>query len=117
PGVEAGLSIPADPRVAAVCRELEKEPSHPGSLSEWAARIGVSERTLQRAFIKGTGLSFQQWRNYARMSRALELHSRGYRVLDVAMELGYSSESAYSQAFKQFYGYPPGKLKTKKAGV
>ncbi len=58
-------------------------------------------------------MSFQQWRNYARMSRALELHSRGYRVLDVAMELGYSSESAYSQAFKQFYGYSPGKLKTK----
>lgn len=114
PRVAAGLPIPDDARIAMVCRALEADPSDGRTLAEWAAQAGASEKTMQRIFVRLTGLSFQQWRNHARMTRAIELHSLGRRMLDIAVELGYSSEGAYSHAFRQFYGYSPGQLKRKK---
>ncbi|AZG07530.1 AraC family transcriptional regulator [Pigmentiphaga sp. H8] len=114
PRVAAGLPIPEDARIAQICRALEADPSDGRTLAEWAAQAGASEKTMQRIFVKLTGLSFQQWRNHARMTRAIELHSLGRRMLDIAVELGYSSEGAYSHAFRQFYGYSPSQLKRKK---
>jgi AraC-like DNA-binding protein len=62
-------------------------------------------------FREQTGLSFQQWRNFVKMTSALELHRRGGRLIDIAVELGFSTEGAYAQAFKKFYGYPPSQLR------
>lgn len=117
PRVAAGLPIPQDARIAMVCRALEADPADGRTMTQWAAAAGTSEKTMQRLFVKLTGLSFQQWRNHARMARAIELHNQGRRLLDIAVELGYSSEGAYSHAFRQFYGYPPGQLKRKKAAA
>lgn len=122
PREAAGVPIPDDPRIALICRALERDPADTRTLAEWATQAGASEKTLQRAFLRLTGQSFQQWRIHARMTKALELHRQGYRLLDIAVALGYSGEGAYAHAFRQFFGYSPGRLKkrgfaSKSAGV
>ncbi len=115
PRVAAGMPIPDDARIAAICRALEIDPSDVRMLSDWTREVGASEKTLQRAFVKSTGLSFQQWRTHARMTKALEMHRSGFRLIDVAVAVGYSSEGAYAHAFRQFYGYSPGRMKQRPA--
>lgn len=117
PRAAAGMPMPVDARIARICRALETDPADRRTLAEWAREAGASEKTLQRTFLKLTGLSFQRWRMYARMTRALALHGQGWRLLDIAVALGYSSESAYAHAFRQFYGYPPGRLGRVGAGA
>ena len=95
---------------------LEIDPADARMLGDWARQVGASEKTLQRAFVKSTGLSFQQWRTHARMTKALAMHRCGARLLDVAVAVGYSSEGAYAHAFRQFYGYSPGRMKPRSTG-
>ncbi|MFM0549591.1 AraC family transcriptional regulator [Paraburkholderia sediminicola] len=109
-----GIQIPDDRRIAAICRELESDPSIGKSIEAWARDAGASEKTIQRAFVASTGQTFQQWRHHVRMTRALELHARGMRLLDIAVSVGYATEGAYSQAFKKFYGHPPSLLRSRK---
>lgn len=116
PRVGTSVRIPDDRRLAAICRALEHDAAVDRSLEQWAAEVGASAKTLQRLFISQTGMSFQQWRNHARMTRALELHMSGMRQLDVALSVGYASEGAYAQAFKKFYGHPPSLLKRRGRG-
>lgn len=110
PFMPSGIAIPDNKRIARICREIEHDPANARSLDEWAREVGASTRTLQRYFNASTGMSFQQWRNRVRMAKALELHAGGARILDVALAVGYSTEGAYAQAFKKFYGYPPSRL-------
>jgi AraC-like DNA-binding protein len=44
------------------------------------------------------------------MTKAMEFHAQGMRLIDVALAVGYASEGAYAQAFKKRYGYPPSRL-------
>lgn len=107
----SAIRIPDDHRIEAICRALEQNPGSAKTIDDWADEAGVSSKTLQRYFNTATGMSFQQWRNQVRMAKALELHAAGLRIIDVAMAVGYSTEGAYSQAFRKFYGYPPSRLR------
>lgn len=110
PGMSPGIEMPEDRRIFAICREIERDPGNVRSLPEWAHEVGASTKTIQRLFLASTGMSFQQWRNNVRMTKALELHAHGMRLLDIAIAIGYATEGAYAQAFKKFYGYPPSRL-------
>jgi AraC-like DNA-binding protein len=105
------LRIPDDKKLRTICRAIERDTSIDRSLEDWAVEVGASTKTLQRLFLAETGMAFQQWRNHARMTRALELHMSGMRELDVALAVGYATEGSYAQAFKKFYGHPPSFLK------
>jgi AraC-like DNA-binding protein len=102
-----GVEIPAESRLNSICRAIEANPSDRRSLRAWSRLVGASEKTLQRLFHLHTGLSFQQWRTFARMARSLELQRRGLRLIDIAIEVGYANESAFAQAYKKFYGHSP----------
>jgi AraC-like DNA-binding protein len=105
-----GIEIPNDARIARICREIEKDPSGNKSLPAWAREVGASEKTIQRLFATSTGMSFQQWRSRVRMTKAMEYHAQGLRLIDVAVAVGYATEGAYAQAFKKHFGYPPSRL-------
>jgi AraC-like DNA-binding protein len=109
--IDSAIDIPHDRRIATICRAIAQHPGSAKTINDWANEAGVSSKTLQRYFIAGTGMSFQQWRNQVRMAKAVELHADGLRIIDVAMAVGYSTEGAYTQAFRKFYGYPPSRLR------
>ncbi|MFG1947180.1 helix-turn-helix transcriptional regulator [Nonomuraea sp. NPDC048826] len=91
-----------------VVRELSHNPGESVRLDEWAARLHVSVKTLQRDFEREFGMSYSQVRTKLRLrtSRVL-LESRP--VTEVARRVGYSSPSAFITAFVKEYGYTPGR--------
>jgi len=103
------LHLPAarDPRLARVTEALGAEPGDSRTIDEWARLAGASGRTLSRLFLKDTGLGFRQWRQQARLLRALIWLAEGRAVTTVALDLGYDSPSAFIATFKRSLGTTP----------
>ncbi|MCW7539674.1 helix-turn-helix transcriptional regulator [Aquabacterium sp. A7-Y] len=101
------LPMPSDDRLRPICNALIARPDDQASATEWAQTIGVGERTLQRRFAKGTGMTFSQWREQARLLAALTAIAQGRKVIDVALDCGYSSHSAFTAMFRRHFGLPP----------
>lgn len=101
------LPLPGDPRIQPICARLQLHPDDQSTLTDWSAQLRVHSKTIQRLFIQETGLTFGQWRQQARLLRALELLAGGEKVIDIALSLGYDSPSAFSAMFRQQLGQPP----------
>jgi AraC-like DNA-binding protein len=91
----------------AVCREIQLALSSPWELEEVAAQLQISGRTLSRRFQRETGLRFSDWVRRARLLAGINALAAGTSVLDVALELGYDSPSAFSAMFKRALGVSP----------
>ncbi|MEH0076090.1 helix-turn-helix transcriptional regulator [Pannonibacter sp. Pt2] len=106
---EAPLHLPGghDPRLLRVTRHLVANPGDGRSLAELGTMAGASIRTLERLFHGETGLTFRQWRSRLRLLSALELLNRGHSSTEIAHRLGYGSASAFSAAFRSYFGTPP----------
>jgi len=107
-GEQFALRLPGDPRIDGVVEALLRDPADRRDLEEWSRALGVSERTLTRAFRSATGLSFAQWRQAVRMHRAIELLSDGHDVATTAELVGYPQPSTFIAAFKRVMGVTPG---------
>ncbi|MEW6644020.1 MAG: helix-turn-helix transcriptional regulator [Pseudomonadota bacterium] len=101
------LPMPTDERLARIATALISRPDDPRTLDQWAQWAGLSARTLRRAFQAQTGTSFAQWRQQARLTRALELLARGDAVATVADALGYASPSNFIAMFRRSFGASP----------
>jgi AraC-like DNA-binding protein len=103
------LPMPKATPLAPICQRLLESPSDTATLEELAAQdaAGVSARTLARHFRRETGMSFAEWRRRARLLRALGWIAEGRPILEVAIELGYDSPSAFSAMFRRELGAPP----------
>ncbi len=99
------LPMPKTAPLAPICRRLLDAPSDTATLAELAD--GLSTRTLARHFRRETGMSFAEWRRRARLLRALGWIAEGRPILEVAIELGYDSPSAFSAMFRRELGAPP----------
>jgi AraC-like DNA-binding protein len=101
------LPQPADARLRRICARIADRPDDASTLSDWAAELAVDARTIQRLFARETGMTFGQWRQQARLLRALERLALGDKVVDVALALGYDSPSAFATMFKRQFGETP----------
>ncbi len=86
---------------------MTADPGDPRALADWAAALGVSPRTLTRAFRAETGLSLGGWQAAVRAQRAVLLLAAGERVDEVAEAVGYASASAFGAAFRRQTGRAP----------
>lgn len=101
------LPQPADPRLRRICTQLLDHPDDDATLVDWAERLGVDAKTVQRLFSRETGMTFGQWRQQARLLHGLEKLASGDKVVDVALALGYESPSAFATMFKRQFGQTP----------
>ena len=104
------VPLPADPRLASVCRRIIEAPAEDIALDDWAREIGASRRTFTRLFRRQTGMSFTAWRQSARMMEALSRLSFGEPVTAVAYDVGYASPSAFAALFRRTFGMAPSAL-------
>ncbi|MET0422923.1 MAG: AraC family transcriptional regulator [Actinoplanes sp.] len=104
------LELPGDPRIDPIAEALLRNPSDDRGLQEWADQLGLSERTITRAFRGATGLSFAQWRQALRVHEALALLSEGADVRGVSERLGYAQPSTFIAAFRRVMKVTPGLL-------
>ena len=101
------LPTPSDARIGRVCEALIRDPSDASTAAEWAVRLGVTAKTIHRLFVKETGMTFAQWREQARLLFALRRLAIGERIIDVAFDCGYASQSAFTAMFRRHFGKPP----------
>lgn len=101
------LPEPRDPRLRQIGRQLQRHPDDASTLQDWAARLQVDVKTIQRLCARELGMTFGQWRQQARLLRALERLAVGEKVIDVALALGYESPSAFATMFKRRFGLTP----------
>lgn len=101
------LQMPGDARIVQISEALQRNLDDPSTMADWARRLSVDAKTIQRLFVKETGMTFGQWRQQARLLRALELLASGQKVIQVALGLGYDSPSAFAAMFKKHFGATP----------
>ncbi|MFE4698443.1 AraC family transcriptional regulator [Streptomyces sp. NPDC056738] len=101
------VPLPSHPGLRALCEDFLRKPAIHDAPGRWCAVLDVSERTLARLFLRGTGLSFSQWRQRACILHSLRHLSAGMPVTRVAGLLGYENPAAYTAAFKKLLGRPP----------
>lgn len=87
---------------------LEDHYSEKISLTLVAARLSFSPEHFSRMFTKETGVNFSTFLNNLRMKRALELLEKtDKKIYEIAEEVGFSSVSYFSTAFKKSFGQTP----------
>jgi AraC-like DNA-binding protein len=107
PTLPLHLPRPTDQGLRSICDEIVGSPDNALTLADWGERLGVDPKTIQRRFARETGMTFGQWRQQARLLAALERLAAGDKVLDVALEMGYDSPSAFATMFRRQFGVPP----------
>jgi AraC-like DNA-binding protein len=103
------VRLPSDERARRVAEGLLADPGDGRTLHAWGRQVGASSRTLARAFLAETGLSFGRWRTLARLQAALLQLAQGSPVGLVAVRVGYRTPSAFVAAFRAHTGVTPGR--------
>ncbi|WP_240073357.1 AraC family transcriptional regulator [Cupriavidus taiwanensis] len=107
PSLPLHLPRPADASLRQICDTIAGAPDTALTLADWGAQLGLDPKTIQRRFARETGMTFGQWRQQARLLAALEKLAAGSKVVDVALDLGYDSPSAFATMFRRQFGVPP----------
>jgi AraC family transcriptional regulator len=84
--------------------------SYPGrrwTLAEIGSAVGVSPVYLTQVFRQVEGLQLYRYQLQLRLARALDLIDDCSDLTGLALDLGFSSYSHFSTAFKQAYGLTP----------
>lgn len=107
PAAPLQLPMPRDPRASKVAELFKANPAESRSLDELAREAGASARTIERLFRAETNMAFAKWRQRLRLLHALRLLASGEPVINVALEAGYDSPSAFVAMFRRELGTTP----------
>jgi AraC-like DNA-binding protein len=106
------LAAARDAVVGQALASLHRDPGRPWSLAELAKAAGTSRSVLVERFARFLGESplayLARWRLQL-AARLLETSDRS--VLQVALEVGYESEAAFSRAFKRELAISPARYR------
>jgi AraC-like DNA-binding protein len=103
------LPMPEDPRLHRLVDAMTADPASGGKIKEWAKRVGVGDRTLNRLLVAETGMTFGRWRRQLHIILAIQKMARGATVQRVALELGYGTASGFVTMFRKTLGVAPAK--------
>ncbi|MCS6238725.1 AraC family transcriptional regulator [Shewanella baltica] len=111
------LLIPKDRRLKLIFEHLTQTPALDFSLVKWGERVGASERTLSRLFVREFGSSFVLWRQHLRLIYSLSLLATDLSIQNVAHQIGYKNDSSYIKAFKERFGMTPQRFRLGDHGI
>ena len=103
------LPNPVDARAGRVAQMLLSNPGERRPLEEICKSAGASKRTIERVFVEETNMTFGRWRQQLRLMQAMRLLAAGQKATVAAMEVGYSTPSAFISMFRKLLGTTPGK--------
>lgn len=101
------LPLPSDGRLTGWLQEIKRCDTLPDRLNRLAERVGASDKTIGRIFMRETGMSYQAWRQQWRLLRAMELLAEAEPISRVAAALEFASDSAFIAFFRQHTGQTP----------
>lgn len=108
---DSATTLPHSKPARAVALALLTDPGRPETVDEWACTVHVSGKTLQRAFVADTGLSFRRWRTRVRLAAALPRLRAGETVEATSAAVGFRSPSAFTAACRTELSMTPGQLR------
>lgn len=104
---EAPLQLPTAPPLRPAI-EYTRANLQRGDIAGACAAMGVSERTLRRRFQTLLGMTWDAYRQRARLlAAATLLGDTALPIGDIAAEVGFDSQSAFARAFKTLTGRTP----------
>ena len=101
------VTLPREERALAVAQAILRNPAESKSMAVLCSEAGVSVRTIERAFRKDVGTSFESWRRQVRLTKAVELLVSGCSIKEVAYKVGYCQSSAFVEMFRRTFGTTP----------
>lgn len=91
---------------------LHSRPSHPWTIADLAAEVGVSRSALVARFttyLSEPPMAYLTGWRLRLAAQALTSTPKG--VADIAADVGYESEAAFNRAFKRTFGMPPARYR------
>lgn len=98
-----------DPAVGRTLSLIHERPSEPWTVERLGEGVGLSRSSFNERFVHFIGQPPMQYLTHWRMQVASSLLlDTNAKLLDVAINVGYESEAAFSRAFKRIAGLSPG---------
>lgn len=108
PESRRGTRVPHEPGVIRARELLHARFPDQLSLRDLANAALLDRFTLLRAFSRELGLTPHAYQMHLRIARARRLILDDVPLVHVALQVGYSEQSAFTRAFKQLVGVTPG---------
>lgn len=106
------LGALADDRIGKALKLIHEKPDNHWSLEALAQQIGMSRTSFAQQFKRLVGNSPMEYLTEWRMSLAYsKLQLSKDTMLNIALDIGYQSEAAFSRAFKKTIGKSPGEVR------
>ena len=108
---QAGASVGRQRLVDRAKLVLASDLARRRTLAEIAAEVRVSPVYLTQVFQQVEGLPLYRYQLRLRLARALDLLGHYDDLTALSLDLGFSSHSHFSAAFRQAYGYSPSEFR------
>ncbi|HKX26494.1 MAG TPA: AraC family transcriptional regulator [Blastocatellia bacterium] len=107
----AGASVGRQRLADRVKLVLTSDPARRWTLAEIAAEVGSSPVYLTQVFQQVEGLPLYRYQLHLRLARALDLLAQYDDLTALSLDLGFSSHSHFSAAFRKVYGRSPSEFR------
>ncbi|MEM9478452.1 MAG: AraC family transcriptional regulator [Verrucomicrobiota bacterium] len=105
---ERDQALASDPAIARAVKIMLERPGEIESLADMAADLDISHRHFDRRFKEVTGLTPKYYLGRSRVQAACRmLRKTSKPIADIALELGYCDQSAFTAQFRQCMGFTP----------
>ena len=109
-GVPASVR-PSRDAVEEAKRQIAQAPERTIAFRELARRVECSPYELCRRFHQQTGFTLTQFRHSLRLRIALDLLRSRRGLTEIALDLGYTSHSHFTAAFRNYFGITPSRYR------
>ena len=116
---ETPFSLPTstDAALAAAVDYTRANLAGGSSFTEVCQAAGLSERTLRRRFRAELGMGWEHYRRRARLLAAIDALTTGEQsIAQIAADVGFESQSAFTKAFQQLTGETPRTFRLRTTG-
>lgn len=87
---------------------LKDEPT----LDKMSDYVGYSSFYCSAKFHEVVGISFKEYVMRRKLTQAaIDLRETNYKIIDIAVKYGFSSNEAFTRAFHKKYGYSPSRFR------
>jgi AraC family transcriptional activator of mtrCDE len=113
PPANGTLALLSDKRLNRAWQAMLDDPAAEWTIESLAELASMSRATFMRSFAKVAGESPWVLLTRVRMELAFRLLNETRQGLtDIACQVGYQSQAAFSKKFKDYYGMAPGRART-----
>ncbi len=97
-----------DPKIGKALAVIHAHPEEAWTVDQLAQQAGMSRSGFSARFTQVIGTSVKQYLTEWRMNLArVKIMQSPISLVELAEELGYKSEAAFSRAYKRVFGVPP----------